>query len=75
MAFPSSHVHPLEGRTILQIVPELEAGGAERTTVGIMTSNAFDVLGARAALGRTFMAGEDAPGGGADVVILSWGLW
>ena len=35
MAFPSSHVHPLEGRTILQIVPELEAGGAERTTVDI----------------------------------------
>jgi glycosyltransferase involved in cell wall biosynthesis len=35
MAFPSSHVHPLAGRTILQIVPELEAGGAERTTVDI----------------------------------------
>jgi glycosyltransferase involved in cell wall biosynthesis len=35
MAFPSSHLHPLAGRTILQIVPELEAGGAERTTVDI----------------------------------------
>ena len=34
-AFPSSHVHPLAGRTVLQIVPELEAGGAERTTVDI----------------------------------------
>ena len=34
-AFPSSHVHPLAGRTILQIIPELEAGGAERTTVDI----------------------------------------
>ncbi len=33
--FPSSHVHPLAGRTILQIIPELEAGGAERTTVDI----------------------------------------
>ncbi|PVE25949.1 glycosyl transferase [Microvirga sp. KLBC 81] len=28
-------MHPLAGRTILQIVPELEAGGAERTTVDI----------------------------------------
>ena len=27
--------HPLAGRTILQIIPELEAGGAERTTVDI----------------------------------------
>ncbi|KLK94407.1 glycosyl transferase [Microvirga vignae] len=34
-AFPSSNIHPLAGRTILQIVPELEAGGAERTTVDI----------------------------------------
>lgn len=34
-AFPSSQVHPLAGRTILQIIPELEAGGAERTTVDI----------------------------------------
>jgi glycosyltransferase involved in cell wall biosynthesis len=35
MAFPSSSHHPLAGRTILQIIPELEAGGAERTTVDI----------------------------------------
>ncbi|MCB8821739.1 glycosyltransferase family 4 protein [Microvirga rosea] len=33
--FPSSNVHPLAGRTILQIIPELEAGGAERTTVDV----------------------------------------
>lgn len=33
--FPSAHIHPLAGRTILQIIPELEAGGAERTTVDI----------------------------------------
>ncbi|MCB5174044.1 glycosyltransferase family 4 protein [Microvirga lenta] len=35
MAFPTSQFHPLAGRTILQIIPELEAGGAERTTVDI----------------------------------------
>jgi len=34
-SFPSSNIHPLAGRTILQIIPELEAGGAERTTVDI----------------------------------------
>lgn len=28
-------VHPLAGRTILQVIPELEAGGAERTAVDI----------------------------------------
>lgn len=46
--------------------------GPERVTLAAMTSNAFDVLGARPALGRTFSPGEDAA---ADVVVLSWGLW
>jgi glycosyltransferase involved in cell wall biosynthesis len=45
-AFPSSHLHPLAGRTILQIVPELEAGGAERTTVDI--ADGLAQAGARA---------------------------
>jgi len=45
-AFPSSHFHPLAGRTILQIVPELEAGGAERTTVDI--ADGLAQAGARA---------------------------
>src|SRR5215217_2366640 len=34
-AFPSSSYHPLAGRTILQVIPELEAGGAERTAVDV----------------------------------------
>ncbi len=34
-AFPSSTLQPLVGRTVLQIIPELEAGGAERTTVDV----------------------------------------
>lgn len=45
-AFPTSHFHPLAGRTILQIIPELEAGGAERTTVDIAEGLAH--AGARA---------------------------
>jgi glycosyltransferase involved in cell wall biosynthesis len=33
--FPTTSFHPLAGRTILQIIPELEAGGAERTAVDV----------------------------------------
>jgi glycosyltransferase involved in cell wall biosynthesis len=33
--FPSTSHQSLQGRVILQIIPELEAGGAERTTVDI----------------------------------------
>jgi glycosyltransferase involved in cell wall biosynthesis len=33
--FSAARAHPLAGRTILQIIPELEAGGAERTTVDV----------------------------------------
>jgi predicted permease len=47
---------------------------AEQIQIGRLTANAFDVLGARALHGRTFDAGEDGPGG-ADVVVLSHGLW
>jgi glycosyltransferase involved in cell wall biosynthesis len=45
-AFPSSPSHPLAGRTILQIIPELEAGGAERTAVDVAAGLAH--VGARA---------------------------
>lgn len=33
--FPRASAHPLAGRTILQIIPELDAGGAERTAIDI----------------------------------------
>src|ERR671916_25728 len=46
MAFPTSQFHPLAGRTILQIIPELDAGGAERTTVDVAEGLAH--AGARA---------------------------
>jgi glycosyltransferase involved in cell wall biosynthesis len=45
-AFPMMSVHPLAGRTVLQIIPELEAGGAERTAVDIAAGLAN--IGARA---------------------------
>jgi glycosyltransferase involved in cell wall biosynthesis len=44
--FGATRVHPLAGRTILQIIPTLDAGGAERTTVDI-AAGLVDV-GARA---------------------------
>src|SRR5919202_1058400 len=46
MVFASSSVHPLAGRTILQIIPELSAGGAERTAIDIAAGLA--AVGARA---------------------------
>src|SRR5436305_2707990 len=39
-------VHPLAGRTILQIVPELDSGGAERAAIDI--AEALAGAGARA---------------------------
>jgi glycosyltransferase involved in cell wall biosynthesis len=44
--FPANTRHGLAGRTILQIIPELETGGAERTTVDI--AEALAAVGARA---------------------------
>ncbi|MGO4573104.1 glycosyltransferase family 4 protein [Microvirga sp. 2TAF3] len=62
--FPSSSVHPLAGRTILQIIPELEAGGAERTAVDVAEGLAH--VGARAlvATGGGRLVGELQAKGG-----------
>lgn len=46
VSFPTSSAHPLAGRTVLQVVPELETGGAERTTVDVAAGLA--AVGARA---------------------------
>jgi glycosyltransferase involved in cell wall biosynthesis len=43
--FPAAS-HPLAGRTVLQIIPELDAGGAERTAVDVAA--ALAAAGARA---------------------------
>ncbi|ACA18580.1 glycosyl transferase group 1 [Methylobacterium sp. 4-46] len=45
-SFRASTQHPLAGATILQIIPELDAGGAERTTVDVAA--ALAAIGARA---------------------------
>jgi putative ABC transport system permease protein len=46
----------------------------ERVRAASVSANLFDVLGVEPMLGRTFVAGEDAPGKGS-LVILSYGLW
>ena len=49
-------------------------GEAERLPAQMATSNIFDMLGIRPALGRPFTAQEDGPGG-APVVLISNSLW
>ena len=53
---------------------ELSGNGEAALIVGTRVSPAlFRILGVSPLLGRTFTADEDRPG--ADVVIVSWGLW
>ena len=51
MAYSTFASKPLQGRTILQIIPDLNAGGAERTTVDI--AEALAHAGARALVATT----------------------
>ncbi|SEF61671.1 glycosyltransferase family 4 protein [Bosea lathyri] len=64
LSLPSTETHPLSGRTILQIIPELEAGGAERTAVDI--AKGLTDVGARALVateGGRLVAELQAKGG------------
>ncbi len=60
-----------------QITPAfLRAEGTKQWMYGqIVTANFFEVLGVRAALGRTFLPEEDAGPGGQPVVVFSYGFW
>ncbi len=51
MSFPNTPFTSLYGATILQIIPELEAGGAERTTIDI--AHGLVQAGARALVATT----------------------
>lgn len=64
LSLPSTETHPLAGRTILQIIPDLEAGGAERTAVDI--AKGLTDVGARALVateGGRLVAELQAKGG------------
>jgi predicted permease len=47
----------------------------EVVSAGVVTGNYFDVLGVRAALGRTFLPEEDQTPGANAVAVISHGLW
>ena len=49
-------------------------GDPEQLRIGLVTTDFFSVLGAEPALGRTFRAGDDAPGA-PSTVLLSGPLW
>jgi putative ABC transport system permease protein len=51
-----------------------DAGGSERVSNAAVSSDVFDLLQVRPALGRGFSADEDAPGRN-NVVVLSHGMW
>ena len=54
----------------------LAAGGRNERVLGVMASaNHFSVLGATAALGRTFVPAEDSGRGAHPVVVISWATW
>lgn len=64
LSLPSTETHPLSGRTILQIIPDLDAGGAERTAVDI--AQGLTEAGARALVateGGRLVAELQAKGG------------
>jgi putative ABC transport system permease protein len=46
----------------------------ERLSTGVVSANYFDVLGVKPVYGRTFVAGDDAPGAPA-VLVLSHAYW
>jgi len=55
---------------------DLTGGDApEAVDAGRVSANVFDVLGVAPQLGRGFQAGEDQPGGNAEVVVISDGFW
>lgn len=64
LSLPSTETHPLAGRTVLQIIPSLDAGGAERTAVDI--ARGLTEAGARALVateGGRLVAELQAKGG------------
>lgn len=50
-------------------------GAPERVWAELVSGNFFDVLGVRAALGRTFIPDDNRAPGAAAIVVISHGLW
>ena len=71
------HVSEFSGLTAYQFIGANMAGGTEPVSIGgqLVTGNYFDVLGVRAAHGRTLTPDEDKSLGAAPVMVISDGLW
>ncbi|HLK46837.1 MAG TPA: ABC transporter permease [Bryobacteraceae bacterium] len=50
-------------------------GDPKPETAMLVSANYFDVLGVKAAIGRTFSAEEDRQEGGSPVAVLTWPMW
>ena len=50
-------------------------GDPQPETAMLVSANYFDVLGVKAALGRTFAPEEDRQEGGNPVTVLTWAMW
>src|SRR5262249_23028807 len=55
--------------------PHTDGGVGERASVKVVTANYFDVLGVKAALGRTFLSGDETGPGADPVLVLSHAYW
>jgi predicted permease len=55
--------------------PPAGAGVSERASIKVVTANYFDVLGVKAALGRTFLPGDETAPGADPVLVLSHAYW
>jgi putative ABC transport system permease protein len=59
----------------LQVTLAQESGMGAPATAAVVTGNYFELLGVRALRGRAIVPEDDAPGGGNDVVVLSYRYW
>jgi len=59
----------------LDVLPDEQATELEHPAGRFVSGNYFEVLGVRAALGRTFDGSEDASVGASPAVVLSHGYW
>lgn len=82
LSWPEFMDYRTQGKTVRDVAAFVRGGltlnteGAEPLNVQqtVSTANLFGVLGTQAAIGRTFLPGDDQPGA-ACVVVLSHGLW
>jgi predicted permease len=65
----------LDGTDRMELTGREPGAPAQHVTVSLVSKNYFDVLGVRAALGRTFGTGDDRDRGDDSAAVLSYGFW